>query len=115
VLPLVTSGSLRALAVTSDRRSASLPDVPTLAEAGLRGYEASAWNGIAVPAGTPKAILERLNREINAIVSMPKVKQRLQELGIDARGSDSRSFHDLLVADIAKWKTVIEKANIQRQ
>ena len=115
VLPQVTSGSLRALGVTSDRRSASLPNVPTLAEAGLRGYESSAWNGVAVPAKTPKAIVDRLNREINAIVSMPQVKQRLQELGVDARGSDSRSFHDLLVADIAKWRRVIEKANIERR
>lgn len=115
VLPLVTSGSLRALAVTSDRRSASLPNVPTLGEAGLRGYEASAWNGVAVPAKTPKAIVDRLNREINAMVSMPQVKQRLQELDVDARGSDSRSFHDLLVADIAKWKRVVDKANIERR
>jgi tripartite-type tricarboxylate transporter receptor subunit TctC len=115
VLPLVTSGSLRALAVTSDHRSASLPNVATLAETGLRGYESSAWNGVAVPAKTPKAIVDRLKREINAIVSVPQVKQRLQELGVDARGSDSRSFHDLLVADIAKWRRVIEKANIERR
>jgi tripartite-type tricarboxylate transporter receptor subunit TctC len=115
VLPLVTSGSLRALGVTSDRRSASLPNVPTLAEAGLPGYEASAWNGVAVPAKTSKAVIARLNQEINAIVSIPAVKQRLQELGVDARGSTSQSFHDLLVADIAKWRRVIEKAKIPRR
>ena len=115
VLPLVTSGSLRALAVTSDRRSASLPSVPTVAEAGLPGYESSAWNGVAVPARTPNAVIARLNREINAIVSIPAVKQRLQELGVDARGSTSQSFHELLVADIAKWRQVIEKAKIPRR
>lgn len=115
VLTLVRSGSLRALGVTSDRRSTSLPDVPTLAEAGLPGYESSAWNGVAVPAKTPKAVIDRLNREINAIVSMLDVKQRLQELGVDARGSTSQSFHDLLVADIAKWQRVIEKAKIPRR
>lgn len=115
VLPLVKSGSLRVLGVTSDRRSESLPNVPTLAEAGLAGYESSAWNGVAVPAKTPKAVITRLNREIIAIVSIPEVKQRLQELGVDARGSTSQSFHDLLVADIAKWQRVIEKAKIQRR
>jgi len=115
VLPLVSSGSLRALAVTSESRSASLPGVPTLAEAGLPGYESSAWNGVAVPARTPKAVIARLNREINAIVSIPAVKQRLQDLGVDARGSTSQSFHDLLVADIAKWQRVIEKAKIPRR
>jgi tripartite-type tricarboxylate transporter receptor subunit TctC len=115
VLPLVSNGSLRALAVTSDSRSASLPSVPTLAEAGLPGYESSAWNGVAVPARTPQAVIARLNREINAIVSIPAVKQRLQELGVDARGSTSKSFHDLLVADIEKWRSVIEKAKIPRR
>ncbi len=115
VLPQIRSGSLRALGVTSDRRSASLPNVPTLAEAGLPGYESSAWNGVAVPAKTPKAVIDRLNREINTIVAIPEVKQRLQELGIDARGSTSQGFHDLLVADIAKWKRVIEKAKIERR
>jgi tripartite-type tricarboxylate transporter receptor subunit TctC len=115
VLPLVTSGSLRALAVTSDSRSASLPGVPTLAEAGLRGYESSAWNGVAVPARTPKDVITRLNREINAFVSIPAVKQRLEELGVEARGSTSQSFHELLVADIAKWRRVIEKAKIPRR
>jgi tripartite-type tricarboxylate transporter receptor subunit TctC len=115
VLPLIKSGSLRALGVTSDSRSASLPGVPTLAEAGLPGYEASAWNGVAVPAKTPKAVIARLNREINAIVALPEVKQRLQELGVDARGSTSQAFHDLLVSDIAKWQRVIEKAKIQRR
>ena len=115
VLPLVSNRSLRALAVTSDSRSASLPGVPTLAEAGLPGYESSAWNGLAVPARTPQAVIARLNREINAFVSIPAVKQRLEELGVEARGSTSNGFHDLVVADIAKWRRVIEKAKIPRR
>ena len=105
----------KALGVTSDRRYAGLPDVPTLAEAGLAGYEASAWNGAAVPVKTPKIVIDRLNREINAAIAMPEVKQRLQELGIDARGSTPEDLRKLLVADIAKWKTVIEKAKIERR
>jgi tripartite-type tricarboxylate transporter receptor subunit TctC len=115
ILPFVKNGSLRAIGVTSEHRAASLPDVPTLAEAGLVGFEASAWNGVAVPAKTPKAVIARLNREMNEILSAPEVKQRLEDLGVDARGGTSQGFHDLLVADIAKWKRVIEKARIERQ
>lgn len=115
ILPFVRDGSLRAIGVTSENRAASLPNVPTLAEAGLKGFEASAWNGVAVPANTRKAVIARLNREINEILSLPEVKQRLQDLGVDGRGSTSQSFHDLLVADIAKWKRVIEKAGIERR
>ncbi len=114
-LPHIRSGALRAIGVTSERRFAELPDVPTLDEAGLPGYEASAWVGIAAPAKTPRVIIDRLNREANAVIAMPEVKQRLQDLGIDARASTPEGFRDLLAADIAKWKTVIEKAKIERQ
>ena len=115
VLPLVRSGTLRALGVTSDRRSENLPDVPTLAEAGLKGFEASAWNGLAAPVKTPKAVITKLNREVHEIVAMPAVKQRLRELDADARASTSEAFHQLLVADIEKWKRVVEKAKIPRR
>ncbi len=115
VLPLIKSRALRALGVTSDRRDAGLPDVPTLAEAGLPGYEASAWNGVAVPVKTPRVVIDRLNREINAAIAIPEMKQRLQDLGIDARGSTPQSFREVLVADIAKWQMVIEKAKIERR
>jgi len=115
VLPHIKSGAFRALGVTSDRRYAGLPDVPTLAEAGLAGYEASAWNGVAVPVKTPRAVIDRLNREINAAIAMPEVKQRLQELGIDALGGTPEDLRKLLATDIAKWKTVIEKAKIERR
>jgi tripartite-type tricarboxylate transporter receptor subunit TctC len=115
VLPFIKSGALRALGVTSDRRDAGLPDVPTLAEAGLPGYEASAWNGVAVPVKTPRVVIDRLNREINAAIAMPEMKQRLQDLGIDARGSTPQSFREVLAADIAKWQTVIQKAKIERR
>jgi tripartite-type tricarboxylate transporter receptor subunit TctC len=115
VLPLVRTGTLRALGVTSDRRSENLPDVPTLAEAGLKGFEASAWNGLAVPAKTPKPVITKLNREVHEIVAIPAVKQRLRELDADARASTSEAFHQLLVADIEKWKRVVEKAKIPRR
>jgi tripartite-type tricarboxylate transporter receptor subunit TctC len=115
VIPHIKSGNLRALAVTFDRRFAGLPDIPTLAESGVPGYEASAWNGVAAPLKTPKAIVDRLNREINAAVAAPEVKQRLQELGVDARGSTPEALHALLVSETAKWKKVVEAAKIPKQ
>jgi tripartite-type tricarboxylate transporter receptor subunit TctC len=115
VIPHVKSGNLKALAVTFDHRFAGLPDVPTLAEAGVPGYEASAWNGVAAPAKTPKAIVDRLNREINDAVAVPQVKQRLQDLGVDARGSTPEGLRDLLVSEIGKWRKVVEAAKIEKQ
>ena len=115
VIPHVKSGNLRALAVTFDHRFAGLPDVPTLAEAGVPGYEASAWNGVAAPLKTPKAVIDRLNREINAAVAAPEVRQRLEGLGVDPRGSTPKELHDLLVSETAKWKKVVEAAHIEKQ
>jgi len=115
VIPQIKSGSLRALGVTFDRRFAGLPEVPTLAEAGVPGYEASAWNGVAAPAKTPRAIIERLNREINAAVAAPELKQRLQDLGVDPRASSPEAMRELLVSETAKWKAVVERAKIEKQ
>src|SRR5712671_276555 len=115
VIPQLKSGSLRALGVTFDRRFAGLPEVPTLAEAGVPGYEASAWNGVAAPARTPRAVIERLNREINAAVAVPELRQRLQDLGVDARASSPEALRELLVSETAKWKAVIERAKIEKQ
>jgi tripartite-type tricarboxylate transporter receptor subunit TctC len=115
VIPHIKSGNLRALAVTFDHRFAGLPDIPTLAEAGVPGYEASAWNGVAAPAKTPRAVIERLNKEINAAVAAPELKQRLQDLGVDARASSPEGLRELLVSETAKWKAVIERAKIEKQ
>ena len=115
VIPHIKSGSLRALGVTFDHRFAGLPEVPTLAEAGVPGYEASAWNGVAAPAKTPRAVIERLNKEINAAVAAPELKQRLQDLGVDARASSPEAMRELLVSETAKWKAVVERAKIEKQ
>jgi tripartite-type tricarboxylate transporter receptor subunit TctC len=115
VLGQIKSGQLRALAVTSKGRSSVLPDVPTVAESGLPGYEAASWNGMAVPAKTPAAIVARLNKEVHAAVGQPEVKKRLQELGVEPYLNTSEATKALLVAEIEKWNGVIDKAKIPRQ
>jgi tripartite-type tricarboxylate transporter receptor subunit TctC len=115
VMAQIKAGGLKPLAVTPNRRSPGLPEVPTVAESGVPGYEASSWNGVAAPAKTPKAILERLNKEVNAAVASPEVKERLRGLGVEARGSTPERFRELLVSDIAKWRDVIERAKIERR
>ena len=101
--------------MTSDKRYPGLPDVPTVAESGVPGYQASSWNAVAAPAKTPKAVIERLNREVDAAVKAPDVRKRLSELGVEARGSTPEALHELLVSEIAKWKAVIERAKIEKQ
>jgi len=115
VLAQIKGGALKALAVTSEKRFAELPNVPTVAESGVRGYQAASWNGVAAPGRTPRAIVDRLNREINAALASSDVKLRLLGLGIDARGSTPEGLRELLVSEIAKWKAVIERAKIEKQ
>jgi tripartite-type tricarboxylate transporter receptor subunit TctC len=115
VMAQVRGGALRMIAISSKNRSPILPDVPTVAESGVPGYESESWNGVAAPVKTSPAIIERLNKEVRAAVAAPDVKQRLQGLGIDARAGTPEQLRERLVADIAKWKAVIEKANIPRQ
>jgi tripartite-type tricarboxylate transporter receptor subunit TctC len=115
LLPHIKSGALKALAVTSERRFAGLPNVPTVMEGGIPGYSVSSWNGIAAPAGTPRAIIDRLNGEIGAVVAMPDVKQKLLELGVEARAGSADALKQLLASEIEKWKAVVERAKIEKQ
>lgn len=114
-LPQIKAGKFRAIAVTSAKRFAGLPNVPTVAESGLPNYQATSWNALAAPAGTPRPIIDRLNKEINAAVSSPDVKSRLLALGIAAQGGTPESTKTLLANDIAKWGAVITKAKIEKQ
>jgi tripartite-type tricarboxylate transporter receptor subunit TctC len=114
VLGQIRANALRAIAVGSAVRSPMLPNVPTLAESGLPGYDVVSWNGIAVAAKTPKAIVERLNREIHAAVNAPVVAQRFQELGVNQNLSTPEGMRKLLVDEIAKWNALIDKTRIQR-
>lgn len=115
VLGQIRANALRAVAVTSLTRSPMLPNVPTLAESGLPGYEVNSWNGIAVAAKTPRAIVERLNKEIHAAVNSLQVAQRFQELGVSPNLSTPEGMRKLLVDEIAKWNALIDKAKIPRQ
>jgi tripartite-type tricarboxylate transporter receptor subunit TctC len=111
---LIKEGKLRALAVTAKKRSAALPNIPTLEEFGIKGQEAETMTGVFVPAGTPKEIVDLLQREISTIVNAPDVKERLLQLGIEAEGDSSAAFAAYVKADMAKWKKVIEDAKINK-
>lgn len=115
LMPHIKSGWMKPLAVTSERRFPGLPNVPTVIESGLQGYNVSSWNGIAARAGTPGPIIERLNKEINTVMGMPDVKQKLLELGVEAQAGSPEALRQLLVSDIDKWKSVVERAKIEKQ
>jgi len=114
VLGQIRANTLRAVAVSSMTRSAMLPNVPTLHESGLADYEVNSWNGIAVAAKTPKAIVARLNKEIHAAVNSPLIAQRFQELGVSQNLSTPEGMRKLMVEEIAKWNALIDKTKIQR-
>jgi len=114
-LPQVRAGALRVLAVTGERRSAVLPDVPTAVESGVEGFVASSWNALAVPARTPRAVVDRLQRELVAVLATPAVQQQLRALNVDPRASTPQQAAALLKADIDRWRAVIERAGIPRQ
>ena len=109
---LIKEGKLRALAVTAKKRSAALPDVPTLEDIGIAGQEAETMTGVFVPAGTPKAIVHLLQREISAIVNAPDIKAKLLQAGVEAEGNSPADFAAYVNADIAKWKKVITDAKV---
>jgi tripartite-type tricarboxylate transporter receptor subunit TctC len=113
-IPMIKSGDLRALAVSSSKRSDSLPNVPTLSESGVKGYDVVAWNGMAVPAKTPRAIVERLNKEINLALKDPEVKAKFQSVGIDPKGGTPDEFKSLLANEITKWKKLVSQLNMEK-
>ena len=112
-VPQVKAGKARALAVTGSRRAAALPDVPTVAEAALKGYEATNWYGYVVPAATPRAIVERLHKATVAVLEMPDVKQGLLDQGIEAAPSSPERFAAYIQSETGKWTKVIKAAGIK--
>jgi tripartite-type tricarboxylate transporter receptor subunit TctC len=115
VMGQIKGGAARALAVANERRFAGLSDVPTVAESGLPGYLSYSWNGMSAPAKTPKPIIDRLHREVVAAVGTPAIRQKLLEVGVDARSSSPEELQKLLVTEIGKWSAVIERAKIPKQ
>src|SRR5687768_6273129 len=111
--PQVEAGRLRALAVTSAKRFASVPHLPTMAEAGVPGYEAVSWNGLSAPAGTPREIVGRIQAEVARIVQLPDIKERFFRDGIEPVASTPEQFAAHIKAERAKWEKVIEAAGIK--
>jgi tripartite-type tricarboxylate transporter receptor subunit TctC len=104
---------VRALGVSTRTRIAALPEVPTIAEAALPGYEVVGWNGLLAPAGTPRSIIDRLNSEIVAILAEPEVRAQLERQGTMPAPSTPDEFTTLIHTDIAKWARVVSEAGIQ--
>ena len=114
LIEFVRDGRLRALAVTGERRFFALPDVPTIAEAGVSGYLVTAWQGLVAPAGLPEPIVARLNTEVVAILKEPAVVERLRALGNDPKPMSPEQFKARMAADVAKWTAVVDSINFER-
>jgi tripartite-type tricarboxylate transporter receptor subunit TctC len=113
VLQYVEAGKLRAIAVTGDARSPQLPDVPTMDQSGYGGIAATYWNGLLAPAGTPAAVVARLNAAVNRAVAAPEVRAALQKLGSDPKTGTSKEFADFIAAEAQRWGKVVRDANIK--
>ncbi len=113
----INSKAIRAVAVLGAKRAAHLPDVPAVRETGgnLASFNVTSWNGLAVPAKTPKDVIARLNREVNAALNQPDVKKRLAELNLDAHGGTPEQAAEFLASDIKRWAEVIARAKIEKQ
>ena len=112
-MPLIRSGKLRALAVSTLRRSANLPEVPTVAESGLPGYEYTNWYGLVVPAKTPRSVIQYLNREFTLVLNTPEIRERLVGAGMDPAPSSPEELDAFLPRDLEKWARVVRAANIK--
>lgn len=113
MLGQVSGGAVRALAVTGDERHPALPDVPTVQQSGIARYAVSSWNALAVPAGTPPAVIEQLNRAVREAVATPEVRDKLGKLGLRLRAGAPDELRNLLVSEIARWREVIRAARIE--
>ncbi|MBI4194232.1 MAG: tripartite tricarboxylate transporter substrate binding protein [Betaproteobacteria bacterium] len=113
VVPHVRSGRLRALGITAARRAPGLPELPTIAESGVPGYEASLWYGFVGPARIPPEIVRRLNSEIVAVLNLADVRERLASQGVEARPSTPEEFARLLVTDLERWAKVVQRAGVR--
>src|SRR5690606_22385601 len=110
-LPLLQNGKLKLLAVTTPRRIALAPDTPTMEEAGVAGFQMASWQAVYAPKGTPKPIVERLSKEISAILQEPDVQEKLgKTMGMELVGSTPDALRDLMASEIPRWAAVVEKS-----
>ncbi|MDB5808954.1 MAG: protein bugT-like protein, partial [Betaproteobacteria bacterium] len=109
-LPYVRTGRLVALAVTSSQRVSSVPNLPTIAESGLPGYEAAAWYGLFAPARTPKIVIDKLQADVARIIKLPELRERLAVETIQPVGSSSAEFAEFLKREIVKWGAIIRES-----
>ena len=112
-LPFIKSGRVKVLAVSTAKRAANLPDVPTLAEAGVKGYEATLWTGILAPTGTPAPIIDRLNGEIAKVLALKDVQEALARQGAEAQSGTPAQFSAFIKSDYAKWARVVKESGIR--
>jgi tripartite-type tricarboxylate transporter receptor subunit TctC len=113
VLPQMKAGQVRPIAVAYSRRLAELPEVPTMAEAGLPDFEVVSWNGLAAPAGTPPAVVDKLSQALSEILQTPEMQERVKDLGGEVVLRSKQAFADYVKAETAKWRTVAESAHIE--
>ncbi len=111
----IKSNSIKVIAIGSSKRFQGLPQIPTISESGLANYEATSWNGISVPAKTPVAVIQRLNKSIQLALDAPSVKARMLELGVTPRPSTPEEMQDWINSDIKKWGLIIDNAKIEKQ
>jgi len=109
-LPQIKAGKLRALAVTSATRAPALPDVPTVAESGLPGFEASSWFGLLAPAGTPQPLIAKLNSAVSAWLATPEAKEKMTSIGANSAGGSPEDFAKHIAAETAKWSKVVKES-----
>ena len=114
-LPHYKSGKLRALAVTSAKRSATAPELPTVEESGLPGFEVIGWNGVHVPAGTPRLIIAKLSKDIVAALALPDVRERMLGAGLEVAGNTPEQFANFVKTDLAHWASLIKQAGIRAE
>jgi tripartite-type tricarboxylate transporter receptor subunit TctC len=115
VIPYVRAGRLRALAVTTAGRSPTLPDLPTVWESGLPGFEATTWHGIVVPAATPAALIQQINQELNAVLNDRELNERLVALGAEVTTSTPAEFADYIAREIPKWSKVVKDSGAKAE
>ena len=115
LLATIKSGALRPLAVSAGKRQPQLPDVPTVIEAGVAGYDVASWNALAAPAKTPRPVVDRVRAELIKAIASPEVQKRFTDLGVDARTSTPEHLRDFFVSESQRWSRVVESAKIPKQ